>query len=43
MKTKEKQMAINLADLAEPFPLDDIEWRVSRAGNGRKGIQEAPE
>ena len=24
--------------LAEPFPLDDIEWRVSRAGNGKKGV-----
>lgn len=31
-------MAIDLRRLAEPFPAEDIEWRVSRAGNGSKGI-----
>ncbi len=29
---------IDLSKLAEPFPQDDIEWRVSRAGKGPKGI-----
>ncbi len=29
---------IDLAKLAEPFPQDDIEWRISRAGKGPKGI-----
>lgn len=28
---------INLARLAEPFPAEDIEWRVSRAGQGKSG------
>ena len=32
----EKQ--INLAKLAAPFDLSDIEWRVSRAGMGAKGV-----
>ncbi len=31
-------MSIDLSKLAEPFPLEDIEWRVSRAGMGQKGI-----
>jgi hypothetical protein len=31
-------MSIDLRRLAEPFPAEDIEWRVSRAGNGQKGI-----
>lgn len=31
-------MAINLARLADPFPAEDIEWRVSRAGHGGKGL-----
>lgn len=29
---------IDLRRLAEPFPADDVEWRVSRAGMGRSGI-----
>lgn len=29
---------IVLSALSLPFPQDDIEWRVSRAGSGRKGI-----
>lgn len=29
---------IDFSKLAEPFPAEDIEWRVSRAGNGKKGI-----
>ena len=29
---------IDLAKLAEPFPAEDIEWRVSLAGKGPKGI-----
>lgn len=29
---------IDLAKLSEPFPLDDIEWRVSRSGMGPKGV-----
>jgi len=29
---------IDLKKLAEPFPEDDIEWRVSRSGTGNKGI-----
>lgn len=29
---------MNLARLAEPFPAEDIEWRVSRAGMGKKGV-----
>lgn len=28
---------IDLRKLAEPFPAEDIEWRVSRAGMGKKG------
>ena len=28
---------MNLKQLSEPFPADDIEWRVSRAGNGKSG------
>jgi hypothetical protein len=28
---------MNLNDLSLPFPPEDIEWRVSRAGNGRSG------
>ncbi len=37
--TEELTMAtIDLKRLLEPFPLDDIEWRVSRSGNGPKGI-----
>ena len=28
----------DLSKLALPFPAEDIEWRVSRAGNGQKGI-----
>ena len=31
-------MTIDLRRLAEPFPAEDIEWRVSRAGMGPKGI-----
>jgi len=31
-------MGIDLAKLAEPFPLEDIEWRVSRAGRGHNGV-----
>ncbi len=32
-------MSIDLSKLKEPFPADDIEWRVSRAGTGgRNGI-----
>lgn len=31
-------MALNLSRLAEPFPAEDIEWRVSRAGMGKKGV-----
>lgn len=30
--------SINLKELAEPFPLEDIEWRVSRSGQSGKGI-----
>jgi len=30
--------SIDLAKLAEPFPPEDIEWRVSRAGMGKNGI-----
>ena len=29
---------IDLSKLAEPFPQEDIEWRVSRAGMGKKGV-----
>lgn len=29
---------IGLTKLAEPFPLEDIEWRVSRSGRGSNGI-----
>lgn len=29
---------MELRRLAEPFPLDDIEWRVSRSGMGQRGI-----
>lgn len=29
---------MDLTKLAEPFPPDDIEWRVSRSGMGNKGI-----
>lgn len=29
---------MNLKDLSAPFPADDIEWRVSRAGNGNRGV-----
>lgn len=29
---------MNLEKLSEPFPADDIEWRVSRAGMGKQGI-----
>ena len=29
---------MDLLKLAEPFPIEDIEWRVSRSGNGSKGI-----
>ena len=29
---------MNLKDLCVPFPQDDVEWRVSRAGMGGKGI-----
>lgn len=29
---------MDLKKLSEPFPLEDIEWRVSRSGNGQKGI-----
>lgn len=31
-------MSIILSNLSAPFPAEDIEWRVSRAGKGRKGI-----
>jgi len=31
-------MSIDLSKLADPFPPDDIEWRVSRAGMGQQGI-----
>ena len=31
-------MTIDLSKLALPFPHDDIEFRVSRAGMGGKGI-----
>lgn len=31
-------MTIDLSKLAEPFPAGDIEWRVSRAGMGQKGV-----
>lgn len=31
-------MTIDLSRLAEPFPSEDIEWRVSRAGTGKRGI-----
>lgn len=31
-------MTINLSKLLEPFPQEDVEWRVSRAGIGQKGI-----
>lgn len=29
---------IDLSRLSEPFPADDIEWRVSRSGTGSRGI-----
>ncbi len=29
---------LDLTKLAEPFPAEDIEWRVSRAGIGQRGI-----
>ncbi len=29
---------MDLTKLTEPFPLEDIEWRVSRSGKGQKGI-----
>lgn len=29
---------IDLSRLAEPFPAEDIEWRVSRAGMGKSGV-----
>ena len=29
---------MNLTDLSLPFSQEDIEWRVSRAGNGKQGI-----
>jgi hypothetical protein len=29
--------SIDLSKLSDPFPAEDIEWRVSRAGVGRKG------
>jgi len=29
---------MDLSHLTEPFPLDDIEWRVSRSGMGQKGL-----
>jgi len=29
---------MNLSDLSMPFPAEDIEWRVSRAGVGKRGI-----
>jgi len=29
---------MNLHDLSQPFPHDDIEWRVSRSGHGKRGI-----
>lgn len=29
---------MNLSDLCAPFPQEDVEWRVSRAGVGGKGI-----
>jgi len=29
---------MNLEKLAEPFPLEDIEWRVSRSGIGQRGV-----
>ena len=32
------QEKIDLRKLADPFPLEDIEWRVSRSGTGPKGI-----
>ena len=32
-----EQKQIDLTKLSEPFPADDIEWRVSRAGTGKKG------
>jgi len=31
-------MTIDLSKLSLPFPLEDIEWRVSRSGMGGKGI-----
>ena len=31
-------MTIDLTKLSEPFPPDDIEWRVARAGIGGKGV-----
>lgn len=31
-------MTIDLSKLTTPFPSEDVEWRVSRAGKGRKGI-----
>ncbi len=36
--TSNKETMVDLAKLSEPFPLDDIEWRVARAGIGPKGI-----
>lgn len=34
----DKPASINLSRLAEPFHQEDIEWRVSRAGQGNRGI-----
>jgi hypothetical protein len=31
-------MTIDLGKLSDPFPAEDIEWRVSRAGRGQKGV-----
>ena len=31
-------MSNDLSKLAEPFPSEDIEWRVSRAGMGQQGV-----
>ena len=31
-------MTIDLKQLAVPFPSEDVEWRVSRSGNGPKGL-----
>ena len=35
---EEQRGRLDLSRLAEPFPVEDIEWRVSRAGMGSKGI-----